>query len=226
MPTRFIRFLSCAVLGLACVSATAGDDLEAWLESDDDGDAQAVNEGELEFLTDPQGRRVLQTSNWLTVTHNSLQTGWVGLQQCQANLDPVPAVEVVYRYHGLRDLQLVSSKNVARAWVAGNSVQLEDVSEGGEICIRAEVQVLKPDDEGGYALQSGPFHRRFLDGYYPVQLDYRVHWPADRLRLVSVQPKAQTGYGLRKQPGELLIDTLFEGKLTIEVGFSKTHEGR
>jgi hypothetical protein len=31
---------------------------------------------------------------------------------------------------------------------------------------------------------------------------------------------------LRKQPGELLIDTLFEGKLTIEVGFSKTHEGR
>ena len=226
MPTRFIRFLCCAVLGLACVSATAGDDLEAWLESDDDGDAQAVNEGELEFLTDPQGRRVLQTSNWLSVTHSSLQTGWVELQQCQANLDPVPAVEVVYRYHGLRDLQLVSSKNVARAWVAGNSVQLEDVTEGGEVCIRAAVQVLRPNGQGGYSLQSGPFHRRFLDGYYPVQLDYRVRWPADRLRLASVQPRAQTGYGLRKQRGELLIDTLFEGKLTIEVGFDRTGEGR
>ena len=226
MQIKSVVVLYSTVLGVACLSAAASDDLEAWLESDDDVRAQSVNEGELTFLTDAQEHRVLQTSNWLTVTHNSLQTGWVELQQCQANLDPVPAVEVVYRYHGLRELQLVSSQNVARAWVAGNSVQLEDVTEGGEVCIRAAVQVLRSNGKGGYSLQSGPFHRRFLDGYYPVQLDYRVRWPTDRLRLASVQPRAQTGFGVRKQRGELAIDTLFEGKLMIEVGFSKAHDGR
>ena len=225
MRTSFMKSLFSAVLGFACVAALAEDDLEAWLESDDAA-AQQVNEGELVFLTDAQGRRVLQTSNWLTVTPDSLQTGWVELQQCQGNLDPVPAVEVVYRYHDLRDLQVVSSRQIARAWVEGNSVQLEDVAEGGEVCIRSAVRVLRLNDTGGYSLQSGPFHRRFLDGYYPVHLDYRVRWPADQLRLVTVQPKHQPGFGLHVQQGELAIDTLFEGKLTIEVEFGKTGEGR
>lgn len=226
MRTSLMKSLFSAVLVFACVAALAGDDLEAWLESDDAAAAQRVNEGELVFLTDAQGRRVLQTSNWLTVTPDSLQTGWVELQQCQGNLDPVPAVEVVYRYHDLRDLQVVSSQQVTRAWVEGNSVQLEDVAEGGEVCIRAAVRVLRLNETGGYSLQSGPFHRRFLDGYYPVRLDYRVRWPADQLRLATVQPKHQAGFGLHVQQGELAIDTLFEGKLTIEVEFGKTGEGR
>ncbi len=220
--TRKSRFA--VVLVFACLAAAAGDDLEDWLDSNDDVAVQSVNEGELVFLTGSQTHRVLQTRNWLNITATSLQTGWVGLQQCQVNLDPVAAVEVVYRYHGLRNLQVVSTRNVGRAGVEGNSVQLEDVTEGGEVCIRAEVQVLRPAATDGYLLQSGPFHRRFLDGYYPVHLDYRVRWPADLLRLDSVRPEQQTGFGLRVQQGELVIDTLFEGKLTIEVTFGKPRE--
>ena len=75
--------------------------------------------------------------------------------------------------------------------------------------------MLKPDGKGAYTLQSGPFHRRFLDGYYPVRLDYRIHWPADRLQLESVHPEMQEGFSVRAQPGKLAIDTLFEGMLTI-----------
>lgn len=226
MRTRYIKPLFPVVLGLASVSVAAGDDLEAWLESDDAAAVRSVNEGALVFLTETQTRRVLQTRNWLTVTPASLQTGWVELQQCQGSLDPVPAVEVVYRYHGLRDLQVVSTRNVEHARVAGNSVQLEDVTEGGEVCIRAEVQVLRPNGTAGYFLQSGPFHRRFLDGYYPVHLDYRIRWPAGQLRLAAVQPEAQAGFRLQVHQGELAIDTLFEGKLTIEVVFDKAREGR
>jgi hypothetical protein len=221
---KSIQVLFSVVLGVACFPSLASDDLEAWLESDDDAGAEMVNEGELAFLGDAQDRRVLQTRNWLSVTRDSMQTGWVGLHQCQSNLDPVSSVEVVYRYHGLRDLQVVSSQHIARAQVEGNSIQLEDVTEGGEVCIRAEVQVLRSNGAGGYSLQSGPFHRRFLDGFYPVHLDYRIRWPAEELQLVSVQPGAQPGFRVDEKRGELLIDSLFEGKLTIKVGFSEAGE--
>ena len=212
-------FLATALL-MNGLTAAASDDLEAWLEQDDDASALLVNEGTLNFLRDAQGRRVLQTRNWLTITPESLRTGWVELHQCQGNLDPVPAVEIVYRYHVLRNLRVISTRGIERARVEQNTVQMEQVQEGGKVCIEAEVQVLRPAGEGVYVLQSGPFHRRFLDGYYPVRLDYRIHWPADRLQLESVYPEIQEGFSVRELPGELTIDTLFEGKLTID---SKWH---
>jgi len=217
--TPVYPFLAAALVML-CLPAAASDDPEAWLEQDDDSRALLVNEGALEFLQDAPEHRVLQTRNRLTVTPDSLRTGWVELYQCQGNLDPVPAVEVVYRYHGLRKLRVISTRGIERTRVEQNTVQMEQVQEGGEVCIEAEVQVLKPDGKGVWSLQSGPFHRRFLDGYYPVQLEYRIHWPADRLQLESVHPEKQQGFPVHEQPGELLIDTLFAGKLTIKVRFS------
>ena len=200
--------------------AIAMDDPEAWLDQQDDNRTQLVNEGRLKFHSGTPNHRVLQTRNWLTVAPESLQTGWVALQQCQRNLDPVAAVEIVYRYEGMRKLRVISSRNIAHTRVEQNSIQMEQVQEGAEVCMEAEVQVLKPDGEGNYSLQSGPFHRRFLDGYYPVQLDYRIHWPADRLQLASVHPQQQEGFTISDQPGELRIDTLFEGMLTIAIRFS------
>ena len=201
--------------------AIASDDPEVWLDQEDDNRTLLINEGSLKFHSGTPGHRVLQTRNWLTVTPGSLQTGWVALHQCQRNLDPVAAVEIVYRYEGLRKLRVISSRNIAHTRVEQNSIQMEQVQEDGEVCIEAEVQVLKTDGEGNYSLQSGPFHRRFLDGYYPVQLDYRLRWPAGRLQLESVHPDRQEGFTIREQPGELVINTLFEGKLTIKIRFSK-----
>jgi len=215
-----VYLLLAAVLVTTSLMAAANDGMDAWLEQDEDDRVQLVNEGSLDFIRDAQDRRVLQTRNMLTINPETLNDGWVDLYQCQSNLDPVAAVEVVYRYHELRNLRVISTHNIERAWVERNSVQLQQVQEGGEVCIKAEVQVLKPDGEGGYTLQSGPFHRRFLDGYYPVRLDYRILWPADRLQLTSVYPQAQEGFSIREQSGELHIDTLFEGKLTITTRFS------
>ncbi len=200
---------------LPFLQAAAADDAQAWLEADDHSTRQ-VNEGDLEFLQEPQEGRVLQTRNRLTIIPSSLHTGWIRLYQCQSNIDPVDAVQIMYRYHGLRNLRVTSSSGMKRAWVKDNSVQMEQVEAWGEVCIRAEVQVLKSDAEGGYTLQSGPFHRRFLDGYYPVHLDYRIRWPAGLLQLESVEPEMQQGFPIRVRPGELAIDTLFEGKLTIK----------
>jgi hypothetical protein len=200
-------------------TAAANEDPDAWLQRDADDSTAQVNEGDLVFQPGTRGHRVLQTRNWLTITAESLQHGWVDLQQCQGNLDPVAAVEVVYRYHRLRNLRVISSRGIEHTRVEQNSVQMRQVQEGAEVCIEAEVQVLRPDGEGAYQLQSGPFHRRFLDGYYPVHLAYHLRWPADRLQLESVRPLTQQGFSPSKQPGELDIDTLFEGRLTIEVRF-------
>ncbi len=215
MHIKIVHLLLAAALVMLCLVATAADDPEAWLETDDDIRALSVNEGTLVFLRGPQDRRVLQTRNRLTVTPASLHNGWVELYQCQANLDPVPAVEVVYRYHDMRNLRVISTRGIEHTRVEQNAVQMEQVQEGAEVCIEAEVQLLKPDGEGAWTLQSGPFHRRFLDGYYPVRLEYRIHWPADRLQLESVHPEVQEGFSVHAQPGELTIDTLFEGMLTI-----------
>jgi len=205
---------------LAVSFLSASENPEAWLQLDDDTSTRLVNEGDLEFLHETPDRRVLHTHNRLSITPGSLHNGWVQLYQCQSNLDPVSAVEVVYRYHGLRKLRVISTRGIQRAQVENNSVQMEQVGEGAEICIEAEVQVLNKTGAGQYQLTSGPFHRRFLDGYYPLRLDYRIHWPAGMLQLESVLPEIQEGFSVSEQAGELFIDTLFEGMLTIEVRFN------
>jgi len=213
MFARVVRILP--AMGLALCAVAAADDA-GWPEADTAG----VNEGSLAFIDAvPPGRRVLQTRNRMTISADSLTSGWVALDQCQGNLDPVAAVEIVYRYHGLRKLRLLSATAVDAARVEGNTVQLTGVQHGGEVCIAAEVQVLESDGRGGYRLESGPFHRRFLDGYYPLQLDYRVVWPETRMALKSVTPAAQPGFTVQTQPGALHIETLFEGRLTIELRF-------
>ncbi len=209
-------------ISLLCSGALAwATDAEPdWEALEAEHGTRDVNEGELAFLTRKPEQRILQTSNYLTITRDSLDSGWVRLDQCQSNLDPIDAVEVVYLYHGMRNLTLVSSKDMASAQIEGGSVQMRGVQQGGEVCVSAEVHVLHADGQGGYYLQSGPFHRRFLDGYYPLHLDYRITWPHVKLELMEVSPAAQPGFSILQKPGELAIDTLFAGRLVIEVNFS------
>lgn len=191
------------------------EDLDAWFEDDWEERLRAVNEGELEFLETPPDRRALTTKNRLELTPQSLTSGWVVLAQCQLDLDPLPAVEIVYRYEGMRGLRIASSRGIGSAWVEGNTVQLADVSPGAEICIRAEVRILTATPDGGFEIRSGPFHRRFLDGYYPVHLEYIVAYPADLLMIESVTPSPQPGLSVSRRPGIFSIDVWFEGKLTL-----------
>lgn len=205
-----------ACLPLLCSAMTAEEEA-AWFESDAEQQALAVNEGELVFLAAAPERRILRTRNRLTLTADSLADGWVRLDQCQFNLDPVPALEIVYRYQAMRDLRIETFAGMERAWVEDGSVQMVNLGEDAELCISAGVQVLHALGAGRYEIRSGPFHRRFLDGYYPLQLDYRVIYPPELLRVEAVQPAAQPGFAVVQQPGALQIDTLFEGRLTIRV---------
>jgi hypothetical protein len=214
---RCLCTLLLACLPLLCSAMTA-EEAAAWFESDVEQQALAVNEGELVFLAAAPERRILRTRNRLTLTADSLADGWVQLEQCQENLDPVPALEIVYRYQEMRELRIETFDSMERAWVEDGSVQMVNLGEGAELCISAGVQVLHPLGAGRYEIRSGPFHRRFLDGYYPLQLDYHISYPAKLLRVEAVQPVAQPGFSVVQQPGALQINALFEGRLTIRVG--------
>jgi len=206
-----------ACLPLLCAAVNAEDE-DAWFNSEAEQQALAVNEGELEFLAAAPAGRVLQTRNRLTLGADSLADGWVRLDQCQDNLDPVPALQIVYGYQAMRDLRIESFHGMEQAWVEDGSVQLLNLGKDAQLCISAAVQVLHPAGAGRYEITSGPFHRRFLDGYYPLQLDYRISYPVGLLQVEGVQPAAQPGFAVVQQPGELRIDALFEGRLTIRVG--------
>ena len=222
MPSRFLksiyRALLSSFLGLASPVAQAQPAVD-WFEDDAEARARAVNEGELVFLEKAPAGRVLRTRNRLVLSPQSLAGGWVRLEQCQENLDPVPAMEIVYLYDAMRRLRIDSLRGMERAWVEDGSIQMAGVREGAAICVSADVRILHPGGDGRYELRSGPFHRRFLDGYYPLHLDYRVTWPPGHLALESVEPRKQPGLAVEQGPGALHIDALFEGRLAIRLLF-------
>lgn len=209
--------LLCACLACFVEAAESPADPTAWLESDVELPGLDINEGELVFLTEQPEARVLRTRNWLNIDTGSLASGWVELRQCQGNLDPIDRVEIVYRYQAMRKLRVLSAKGIGSARIEDGAVHMTRVSEHAELCIAAEVQVLRPAGEGRFVLQSGPFHRRFLDGYYPLHLDYRVTFPPGLLVLESIQPPGQPGFDVEADAKGLRIDALFEGRLTIRL---------
>jgi hypothetical protein len=196
------------------------EELERWFE--DDNRAQPydfdVNSGELEFLAVAPDKRIPHSRNGLTLNAGSLDDGWVEQAQCHENLDPVPLAEVVYSYREMRDLRVVSAEGIGRAWVEGQSVQMENIERGAVLCVAAAARLLRREG-GDYVLRNGPFQRRFLDGYFPLRVTLTLDYPAQRLDVASIDPPPQPGFAVEQSPGRIVLEALFEGRLYTEVRF-------
>jgi hypothetical protein len=219
----------CCCVFAASVMATehmSSEQLEQWfndeLQSDEER-ALAVNEGVLEFLIKPPEKAVHYSQNILTISQDSLNTGWVNLVQCHVNLDAVAASQVVYRYKRMRQLTVDSFEKMGKAWVEANSVQMEDVEKGAKLCIRADVGILYSNNDGSAVLKNGPFHRKFLDGYYPMHVSLEIRYPGALLKVESISPMAQPGFSVAQSKNTLTLDAWFEGELRTEVRFSKVN---
>ena len=199
--------------------AMARDELEEWLELDEKTSIEDVSEGELRFLTEAPAKPVLHSLNKLTVFVSSLDDGWVAMSQCYQNLDPVAEAEVIYDYKSMRDLKIVKHKNIGATQIIGHSIQLTNVQKKAELCVMAMVRILYQNADGSYSLINGPFHRKFLDGYYPYHLTLEVIYPVSSLKLKHTLPAEQPGFNVKKQDGKLLLDCLFEGILNVEIVF-------
>ena len=146
--------LTCTTV-VATTSTPPEDDDDFWFE--DEPTSDDVNEGTLTFLQPPIDPNVLHSVNRIRLSTRSLHTGWINLEQCYHNLDPISKVEVVYQYRDMRNLEIVSTENIGKAQIAENSVQLEDVKKNATLCIKAETRNFYRDRDRNFILKNGPF---------------------------------------------------------------------
>jgi len=201
------------ILCLFFLNASVSASEDFWLNLEETTDA--VSDGELRFLANPPKNPVHHHFNTIRVTEESLESGWVQLRQCHFNLDPVHELEILYRTDAIRHLRIVSSEKVGSARVKGATVQLSDIQRQGQICIQAESRALRREGEG-YLLQNGPYMRRFLDGYYPMQITVELTVP-ETVRIWKVTPDKVAGLNIEVAGSTARVDGWFEGVLYTRI---------
>jgi hypothetical protein len=210
------------VLAEDALAEAAIPDEEDWPEMDLEARIAAVSDGELQFVGPERAAETHRHVNRIRIGAESLSEGWIELTQCHENLDAVRAAQILFNAERIRGLEVVSAQGIGRAWVEGPSVQLTDITPGARLCIRAESRAMFALGEGRYRLRNGPYMRRFLDGYYPMQVVLDVSYPADRLALVHHQPATQPGFEVRAESGHVAVDAAFEGRLFTCLDFCET----
>jgi len=203
---------------LAAAETSAG---ENWLHEDSESRALQVNEGELNFIAPIHDRSVLHSDKHLWITEESRQSGWVRMHQCYRQLDAIGRTDVVYAYREMKNLRVTSTRRIAQIRVKPDRVELEGVEKNAELCVQAEVKIFQRLPDSTFAVNSGPYHRRFFDGYYPYHVTLTLHYADDEMRLEQIEPRVQEGFSLTKKPGLVVIDSWFEGKLRIKLVFSE-----
>lgn len=190
-----------------------------WLESDEEHPTAEVNEGELEFLPGKANKPEHQHDNHLWISQQTISTGWAKLDQCHTNLDAVPDLQIVYHKDRIRNLKIISRRNIAEANVEGHRVVLHNISRHSRICLQAYSRVFWPTTEGHYVLSNGPFMRKFLDGYYPLKVSLNVHYPESLLKLIQIRPAPQTGWEVQYRKNTVILSGRFEGELRTHLLF-------
>lgn len=183
--------------------------------------ADAVNEGALRFLETPPAKPLHHHQNRIRIDADSLASGWVGLYQCHDRLDAVPLLQITFREGYVRDLKVDLARGIGHAWVEGASVQLRNVEPGARLCLSAQTRALRNTGNGYFSLFSGPYMRKFLDGYYPMRVTLEVDYPAESLQLIDVSPAPQAGLSLDERPGNIRLEALFEGELRFLLQFER-----
>jgi hypothetical protein len=202
---------------LVCLTAAADTD-DDWL---DGPSAAEVNGGELTFLAERPAGRAHRHANRITIHESSLADGWVGLDQCHAELDPVSAAQIVYGEGRIRALAITAHEGIGEVRVDGHTVQLKDVGRDARLCIRAESRALHALGDQVWELRNGPYMRRFLDGFYPMHVVMDVRIAAPGLRFLALDPPVQPGLALDLADDRLRLDAWFAGRLVTRMRFAR-----
>lgn len=197
-------------------TAAASDDAAPQWDEDPEALTGQVNEGRLRILPWPPDEPVHQHLNRIRITESSLDDGWVELEQCHQDLDPVAASQIVFHPKRIRGLRILGSEGITAARVEGASIQLQVIGPGARLCLRAESLALQRLPDGCHRLRNGPYMRRFLDGFYPMRVRLQVRFPP-ALKPRDIKPRVQPGLQLTLSPGLLSIDALFEGRLFTDI---------
>lgn len=210
-------------LGLLMTSSSAAQASESWPFPDDDLEARIaeVSEGELILLEKVPDRPVHHHLNRIEIDTESLEQGWVGLQQCHTHLDPVDATQIVYHPARIRNIQIISVEQIEQVRIDGPSVQLTGIGRGARLCLQAESRALTRLGSDRFRLRNGPYMRRFLDGYYPMHVTLEITYPADALKLQDLRPIPGRAGNVQRTDGQVIWDSWFKGKLYTEFDFQR-----
>lgn len=216
----------CLLLGVSTVSPAQFSQQELdWLHSDAEHPATTVNEGEIEFFATEAAQPEHQQTMRVTLTGQSITSGWVAVEQCHEALDRVDRLEIVFHPERTRDLQVLEYHNIGKAWREGPRVIVRHVRPHSRICLRSESRVLRPlqshDSTALFEIVNGPFMRRFLDGYYPLTLALEVVYPQEILQLRDARPLAQPGWEIQRYSGRVSLHGRFAGKLSTRLQFER-----
>ena len=204
---------------LQAETTPSADEMEKWLMSDELTPPTQSSDSRLTFIPPPTDKPALHSINNITISPQSMKTGWVELVQCYQQLDPVPDMEVTYNYKAMRKLTITKTSNIEQARVEGQSVQLGNVRKNAQLCVRAEVRIFYKNKDDSYRLVNGPFYRQFLDSFFPYHLTLKINYPSSQLEFIASKPKPQFGFTVEQTDNTLLIDSYFTGKLYTELTF-------
>lgn len=216
---KFLLKTICTLLLPAMLAAAETPVDESWGDDDSESRALQVNEGQLEFIAPIHDQSILHSDTHLWITGESMQSGWVKMQQCYRHLDAIDRTDVVYAYREMKDLQVTRAEQITEIRVKQNGVELGRVGKDAVLCVKADVKILQHLSDQTYGLQNGPYHRKFLDGYYPYHVSLMVHYSSNEIQLKQVVPEAQDGFNVTEKNDGLSIDSWFEGELRIELEF-------
>ncbi|WP_052501392.1 alpha/beta fold hydrolase [Thiomicrospira microaerophila] len=192
----------------------------AWLLDDSGLDdlvkALAATQTDVRFLAPFDLSDHYSMTNDITLTEQSLETGWADLIQCHHNLDAVGQLQIVYNPQHTRQIEILSQQHIAFAWVEGASVQMVNLQQGAQICIHAQTWALQKLDKG-YLIERGPFMRRFLDGYFPMHVELTINWPDLSIKTTQIVPEPQPGLVVKTDKNALQIDYYFQGQLKPQI---------
>lgn len=220
MKTHLKRlFLLLSFISLNAPAFT--DEEERWLNSIDDTEATERHEAKLRFIKPPTNTQTFHSINTLTISQKSIDNGWVDLHQCYRHLDKLPEVDITYYYRFIKNLKLISKKNIDSATLKNQVIELKNIRNNAELCVSAEVRILTQNPDQSFSLISGPYHRRFLDGFYPFHLSLHITYPEKLLSFRESIPKQTNKFSVTNLNNELFIEAYFEGILNIEIRFNK-----
>ena len=215
--------LFCLLPGMLMANSDyTAEELERWFNSDSFEPPKSVsdvNDGQLVFVT-PDGQKPLHHHhNSMTIFPHSLEDGWVLMEQCHTNLDRVAAAQIVFAKKRVREIKILSYRNMEKAWVEGPSVQMTNITADARLCMQAWTRALFINDDGSYSLRNGPFMRRFLDGYFPLRVSMEIVYAGTGLKPTHVSPGEQQGFAVWRKKDRIGFDAVFEGKLRTEFSF-------
>lgn len=188
-----------------------------WFNDDWEERVEQLSEGELVWYKHAPAEATSRMTLDIRFKHASRLQGWLNVRQCHENLASVPAAQLVFEGRPVRALRIEETENIQRAVIDKNTVQLTAVGTAARICVSSEQRILHRLDEHHWAIVNGPFQRRFLDGFYPMQLKMNIFWPADRWRLMQSRPAK--GPEIRTSRDHLHMQAHFAGRLKMAFVF-------